>query len=81
MFYVYILRSVSRPDELYIGATADLRARFVAHNAGKSPHTAKYRSWTLACYFAFPLKETAYAFEAYLKSHSGRAFARKRLLG
>jgi hypothetical protein len=31
------------------------------------------------CSIAFPDKTTAYAFERYLKSHSGRAFAKKRL--
>jgi putative endonuclease len=41
MFYVYILRSVDRPDEIYIGATSDLRGRLADHNAGKSSHTAK----------------------------------------
>lgn len=80
MFYAYILRSLSDPEQIYIGATEDLKARLKGHNAGKPPHTAKYAPWTIACYFAFPAKETAYAFEAYLKSHSGRAFARKRLL-
>ena len=80
MSYVYILRSVSEPDQIYVGATADLKARLAKHNAGGSTHTSKYAPWTIECYFAFPLKETAYAFEAYLKSHSGRAFMRKRLL-
>jgi predicted GIY-YIG superfamily endonuclease len=50
------------------------------HNAGKSPRTAKYRPWTLLWYCAFPAKMPALAFEIYLKSHSGRAFAKKRLL-
>jgi putative endonuclease len=80
MYYVYILESVSHSDEIYIGATADLRERLADHNSGKSTHTAKYVPWTIACYFAFPTKDTAYRFETYLKSHSGRAFARKRLL-
>jgi len=80
MFYVYILKSLARPDQIYIGATTDLKARLAKHNARGSRHTSKYAPWTLECYFAFPLKETAFAFEAYLKSHSGRAFARKRLL-
>ena len=34
--------------------------------------------WRLV--LAFPGKQTAYDFETYLKSHSGRAFARKRLI-
>jgi putative endonuclease len=35
--------------------------------------------WELKWYCAFPDKYKALAFEAYLKSHSGRAFAKKRL--
>jgi hypothetical protein len=49
------------------------------HNAGKSPHTAKYRPWQLIWYCAFAEKAPALAFEKYLKSHSGRVFTHKRL--
>lgn len=80
MWYVYILRSRSSPEQEYTGASENLRERIAAHNAGKSPHTAKYRPWRLLWYCAFPDKEIALAFERYLKSHSGRAFAKKRLL-
>lgn len=80
MWYVYIIRSVAQPDQEYTGATEDLRQRVADHNAGKSSHTAKYKPWTLLWYSAFPDKMTALAFEKYLKSHSGRAFAKKRLL-
>jgi predicted GIY-YIG superfamily endonuclease len=80
MWYVYILRSVSSPGQEYVGATADLRKRFADHNAGRSRHTAKFTPWHLIWYCAFPEKMKALEFEAYLKSHSGRAFSRKRLL-
>ena len=79
MHYVYILRSTAFPNEQYVGASADLKKRLADHNAGKSPHTAKFAPWALECYLAFPEKQQAYDFEKYLKSHSGRAFARKRL--
>ena len=80
MWYVYIIRSISNSDQEYTGATADLRQRIAAHNAGKSSHTAKLKPWKLLWYSAFPDKMTALAFEKYLKSHSGRAFAKKRLI-
>lgn len=80
MHYVYILRSRTRPDQIYIGATSNLDQRLIDHNAGKSPHTSKFAPWSLEFSAAFPDRETAYAFERYLKSHSGRAFANKRLL-
>jgi predicted GIY-YIG superfamily endonuclease len=81
MWYVYIIRSVSNRDQEYTGATEDLRQRIAAHNAGKSTHAAKYKPWELLWYSAFPSKLTALEFEKYLKSHSGRAFAKKRLIG
>jgi predicted GIY-YIG superfamily endonuclease len=80
MHYVYIIQSISHPDQRYIGYSADLKKRMAFHNAGKSPHTAKYRPWQLLFYSAFPDKTKALEFEAYLKSHSGKAFAAKRLL-
>lgn len=80
MWYVYILRSIGSPDQEYTGATADLKQQLADHNAGKSAHTAKFTPWQLAWYCAFPDKLQALSFERYLKSHSGRAFAKKRLL-
>jgi predicted GIY-YIG superfamily endonuclease len=79
MWYVYIIRSVESPDQEYIGATEDLKRRLPEHNAGKSAHTAKYLPWKLVWYCCFPDKPKALAFEKYLKSHSGRAFSKKRL--
>ncbi|MGB3045935.1 MAG: GIY-YIG nuclease family protein [Xanthobacteraceae bacterium] len=80
MWYVYIIRSRSAPHQEYTGATSDLKQRLADHNAGKSTHTAKFKPWELAWYCAFPDKHQALDFEKYLKSHSGRAFAKKRLL-
>jgi predicted GIY-YIG superfamily endonuclease len=79
VWYVYIIRSVTAPKQDYVGATADLKQRVADHNAGKSTHTAKFMPWELVWYSAFPDKYKALEFEKYLKSHSGRAFARKRL--
>ncbi len=77
--YVYLIASESHPDQRYVGVTADLRERLAEHNRGKSPHTSKYVPWRLITYLAFSDETTAYAFERYLKSGSGRAFAQKRL--
>jgi putative endonuclease len=79
LYYVYLLRSVSHPDQRYVGFTADLKQRFKSHNQGASVHTAKYRPWHLVSYFAFKDERKAWAFEHYLKSGSGKAFANKRL--
>ena len=45
MFYTYILRSLSHPEQRYIGSTADLKSRLAKHNAGKVPHTSKFKPW------------------------------------
>jgi putative endonuclease len=79
MHYVYLLQSEAVVGQRYIGVTADLKQRLVEHNAGKSPHTSKYVPWKLVTYIAFSDEQKARAFERYLKSGSGHAFARKRL--
>jgi predicted GIY-YIG superfamily endonuclease len=77
--YVYLLRSETSPGQTYVGYTTDLCERLGAHNAGKSIHTSKFLPWRLITYLAFSTKPQALAFERYLKSHSGKAFASKRL--
>ena len=77
MFYTYILRSIAQPEQRYIGSTADLKSRLAKHNAGEVPHTSKFKPWKVEAYFAFETKEKAAAFEAYLKTGSGHAFAKR----
>ena len=79
MYYVYLLQSVSRPEQSYIGSTANLRQRLGEHNEGKSVHTARHRSWKLVTYIAFSDEMKARKFEQYLKVGSGHAFARRHL--
>jgi putative endonuclease len=76
-FYVYILRSLVA-EHFYTGFTEELEDRLKTHNAGKVPHTAKFRPWRIKTAVAFADREQALAFERYLKSASGRAFAKKR---
>jgi predicted GIY-YIG superfamily endonuclease len=78
MKYVYILQSVNH-DRFYVGITDDLRARLAKHNAGEVRHTSKYVPWQIKTYVAFSDERQAFNFEKYLKSPSGRAFAKKRL--
>jgi putative endonuclease len=79
MYYVYMLRSLSHAGQRYVGFTADLKKRLKDHNGGNSVHTAKYMPWDLVTYMAFADEGKARAFEHYLKSGSGKAFANKRL--
>jgi predicted GIY-YIG superfamily endonuclease len=50
-----------------------------AHNAGKVTHTSKHAPWRIKTYTAFSDEQQAVQFERYLKTASGRAFAKKRL--
>ena len=81
MKYVYLLQSIPFPEERYIGLTSNLKNRLDAHNRGQSLHTAKFKPWELVTYVAFSNESKAVAFEEYLKSGSGRAFANRRLWG
>ncbi len=79
MHYVYLIESKSSPGKRYVGSTGDLRQRLADHNTGKNVSTAPFRPWQLRTYLAFSSKPQALAFENYLKSGSGHAFAGKRL--
>jgi len=78
MKYVYILESLDS-RHFYVGITDDLRARLRKHNAGEVPHTSKFGPWKIRTYVSFSDEKQAISFEKYLKSGSGRAFAKKHL--
>lgn len=78
-FYTYILQTQKSPDRFYIGFTENLESRLKSHNRGENPHTSKYKPWRIKTAIAFSDRQTAIDFEEYLKTPSGRAFAKKRL--
>ncbi|MDK1032595.1 MAG: GIY-YIG nuclease family protein, partial [Planctomycetia bacterium] len=49
------------------------------HNSRKCPHTSKYSPWKMVVAVRFSDNTKALKFERYLKSGSGRAFAKKHL--
>ena len=75
---VYLLRSLSNPQKTYVGVTSDFDRRLEDHNSGGAPHTARFKPWEIVVVLEFSNHEKADLFEAYLKSGSGHAFARKR---
>jgi predicted GIY-YIG superfamily endonuclease len=77
-FYVYILICCDKLP--YIGCTNNLLGRTERHQKGLVPATKGRLPITLATYFAYSNKYTAYNFEKYLKSGSGRAFLKKHLM-
>jgi len=79
MYYVYILKS-DKDSSRYIGVTADLKKRFQEHNSGGAKYSKTKRPYQIIWYSAFLEKQQAYDFERYLKSSSGYAFTKKRLI-
>jgi len=78
-YYVYILVSELDDEMHYSGITTNLRCRLAEHNRGKCPHTAKHRPWKIETAVAFRSEAKARHFERYLKTGSGREFARRHL--
>jgi predicted GIY-YIG superfamily endonuclease len=76
--FVYILRSESDPARHYVGLTANVGDRLEWHNHGPGGQTSRYRPWKVIVSIEFLEESTAVRFERYLKSPSGRAFARRR---
>jgi len=78
LFYVYILQSEKDRERYYVGLTADPESRLSDHNLGKCVAAREYRPWKIKNIIGFDDKQKALAFERYLKSGSGRAFAKRR---
>jgi predicted GIY-YIG superfamily endonuclease len=77
--FVYILKSAVQPGRYYTGLTSDIVSRLAAHNEGRCTHTASGRPWQVDVVVEFSDEHRAVAFERYLKSGSGCAFAKRHL--
>lgn len=77
--FVYVLRNYESPPKYYTGVTSDVTRRFSEHNAGICTHTAKHGPWSIDVVIEFADERRAIAFERYLKSGSGVAFAIRHL--
>jgi putative endonuclease len=78
MYYVYILNCSD--SKTYIGCCDNLKERIDRHQRGGAPATKERLPIKINTYFAFSNKYTAFNFEKYLKSGSGRAFIKKHNL-
>lgn len=74
---VYVIRSDFDPSRHYVGITNDVGARLDWHNHGPRGHTVDDRPWSLVVSLEFPTEKAAVRFEKYLKTGSGRAFAKR----
>jgi putative endonuclease len=80
MHCVYIFLSVAFPDQTHVASTSDLRKRLAERNSGKLIHTNRFGPWDLRAYIALPKIHLAEESKRYLRSGSGRAFAKGHLL-
>jgi predicted GIY-YIG superfamily endonuclease len=78
MWVVYTLQCAD--GTYYTGCTNDLEDRLNRHNIGQIHYTKTRLPVTLHTYIAFFDKYKAFDYEKYLKSESGIAFRKKRLI-
>jgi len=72
MFYVYVLQSKKKGDQLYFGYTTNLKERLKKHNGGLVQSTKPYSPWRLVFYEAYRSKKDAKRRERYFKTTKGR---------
>ena len=78
MYYVYLLKCAD--GTIYTGCTSNIEERLIRHKKGYVHYTQTKLPVSLISFSAFTEKFKAFEFEKYLKTGSGRAFARKRLV-
>jgi putative endonuclease len=78
--FVYVMVSETDPDRHYVGLTSDVARRLETHNSGGSQYTSRHRPWRLLVSLDFARQDSAVAFEKYLKTGSGRAFAKRHFV-
>lgn len=78
MYYVYLIQSIAHPERKYIGYTTNIKRRLTEHNSGVVASTKDALPWEVVVCLCFEDTHKALAFEKYLKTGSGSAFAHKR---
>ena len=78
MWYVYVLKMTD--GEYYVGSTGDLKRRMDEHAGGRGIATKWRLPVTLEAYVAVKSESVARRLEKYLKTSSGKATLRKRIL-
>jgi putative endonuclease len=75
--FVYVLRSDSDPHRHYVGVASRPDERLEWHNNGPCGYTRAHRPWSILVTIEFATEQQAIRFEKYLKTGSGRAFAKR----
>ncbi|MDP8230924.1 MAG: GIY-YIG nuclease family protein [Candidatus Gorgyraea atricola] len=79
MWYVYLIKSIKFKYR-YIGSSNDVYKRLEEHNKGICKASNPYKPFKLISYIAVEDKNKAIELERYLKTGSGSAFLKKRIL-
>lgn len=77
-YFVYVLKSV-KDKMMYVGYSADLKARLLEHQAGRVKSTKNRRPLELIYYEVSLNKEDALHREKYLKTSYGKRYIKNRL--
>ena len=81
MFYVYVIKSISFDNQVYVGFSSNLKQRIDEHNAGKSIYTKKFKPWKLMYYEAYLEESLARDRELKLKQRGKNIQCLKKRLG
>ncbi len=71
-WFVYIIKSKSRTDKIYIGATNNLERRIKDHNRGNTKSTKNFIPWQLSYHEEYMSKKEALCREKQLKRWKNR---------
>lgn len=81
MYYVYLLLSKIKLNQIYIGSTNNLDRRLQQHNQGKVFSTKPYLPWDLVYYEAYKNEQLAKLREKKLKYHGNAIRELKKRIG
>jgi putative endonuclease len=71
-WFLYVLKSISRPDKIYLGSTDNTERRLKDHNRGNTKSTKHFIPWELAYIEEYLTKEEARSRERQLKKWKSR---------
>lgn len=79
MFFVYVLQSLKKPKEVYIGCTQNLKQRIKEHNQKLSFATKPYAPWKIIYLEGCLNQKDTLRREHYFKTNQGRRLLKRRL--
>ena len=80
MHYVYLLQSVSKKAQQFVGICSDLKDCLRKHNARFFETTSLYTPWSVEMAMFFRDEKKALQFQKYLSSEAGTSFCEEASL-